>query len=127
MGLVEETPAVRLEWAVHRPRRPAGIGAWREVLAASAFGIVVDGEVARDQIDLFPIFVNKGCGREHSRRKTQQARAAAAPALFVEGTRKNFLLNPVWIAGWSRPSRAHVDTVEFEMGLVDRHRHTLVD
>src|SRR5206468_8515708 len=106
---------------VYGTRRPAGVGAWRKVFAASAFGVVADGEVARDQINLFPIFMDEGCGREYSRRKPQQAGATAAMAFLVEVARQDLLLDASRIAGRGRPASAHIDAVEFEMGLIDGH------
>src|SRR5215470_20331830 len=100
MGFVKQAARVRLEWAVHRAGRSAGISAWHEIFAASAFGIVADGEIARDQINLFPIFVDKGRRREHPGRKTQQTRAAAAPVPLVKRSRQDLLLNASRIAAW---------------------------
>src|SRR5580693_10362297 len=42
-------------------------------------------------------------------------------ALFVERARQDLLLDAGGIAGWRRPARTHIDAVEFEMRLVDRH------
>src|SRR6266567_2564023 len=99
MDLEEQAAAVRLERTVHGPGRTAGIGAGRKALAALAFGIVADGQIALDQVDLFPVFVNKGRGGEDLGRETQEARTAAAPALLVERAGEDLLLYPGRIAG----------------------------
>ena len=122
MGLIQQTPAIRFERAMHRAGGSAGISAGRKALAASAFGIVADGEVAGYQIDFFPIFVDEGCCGENARRKAQQACAAAPPVFLVERARQDLLLDAGRIAGRSRPSGVHIHRVEFEMGLVDGHR-----
>jgi len=85
-------------------------------------GIVADGEVAGDQVDFFPIFVDERCGRENARRKAQQACAGAAPVFLVERARENLLLDAGRIAGRRLPPGIHIDAVEFEMGLVDGHQ-----
>src|SRR5258708_15774356 len=69
MDLVEETAAVRPEGPMDRARRPAGIGAMREILAAPALGIAAHCQVALDQINLFPILMNERLRREHAGRK----------------------------------------------------------
>ena len=102
-------------------RRAAGIGAGGKTLAAPAFGIVADGQIARNQIDLLPIVVDEGCGREHPRRKPQEPGAAAIAALLVERAGQDLLFDAGGVAGWRLPARTHVEAVEFEMRLVDRH------
>src|SRR5271166_482699 len=118
VSFVEQTSVDRLEGAMHRAGGPAGIGAGGEVFPTSTFRIAADGEVARDQINLLPIFVDERRRREYPRLEAQQARAAAAPALLVERTSQDLLLDPGRIAGRCRPPRAHIDTVEFEMRLI---------
>jgi hypothetical protein len=46
MDFVEETAAVRLEWPMYSAGRSARISARWEALAAFAFGVVTDREVA---------------------------------------------------------------------------------
>src|ERR1700757_1782970 len=103
------------------PGRAAGIGARGKALAALPRGIVADRQIALDQIDLFPIFVDKRLRREPPRRKPQQAGSAAVASLFVERARQDLLLDAWGIARRRRPARTHIDAVEFEMRLVDRH------
>src|SRR5712671_1361539 len=121
MDLVEETAAVRPEGPMDRARRPAGIGAVREILATPALGIVAHRQVTLDQINLFPILMDERFRREYAGRKAQEAGAASASPLLVERAGQNLLLDAGRIAGRRRPPGAHVDAVEFEMGLVDGH------
>src|SRR5438874_6443637 len=72
VDLEQEAAAVRLEGAVHRAGRAAGIGVGREALAAFALGIVADRQIAVDEIHLFPILVDERLGREHARLEAQQ-------------------------------------------------------
>src|SRR5215469_12449267 len=102
--------------------RAAGIGAGWKALAALALGVVADRQIAFDKKDLLPIVMHKRLRREHPRRKAQKAGAAAAPVLFVERARQDFLLDAGGIAAWGRPTGIHLDAMEFEVGLVDRHR-----
>src|SRR5262249_54019672 len=115
MDLVEETAAVRFERAMNRAGRAAGIGSGGKALAALPHRIVADRQVAVDQVDLFPIFMDEGFGREDAGREPQQPRAAAAAPVLVERARQDLLLDAGWIAERRRPARAHVDAVEFEM------------
>src|SRR5215472_7390668 len=118
MDLVKQAAAIRFE----RPMDSAG----REFLAAIARSVVADREIALDQKDLFPIVVHKRLGREYARSKPQQAGAAAAALRLVEAARQDLLLDAGGVARRCRPPRAHVDTMEFEMGLVDGHWPTLL-
>src|SRR5260221_5223805 len=62
MDLEQGAAAVRLERPVRRAGRPAGIGALGEVLAALALGVVTDRQVAFEQVDLLPVFVDERRG-----------------------------------------------------------------
>src|ERR1700730_11210351 len=121
MDLVEETDAVRPEGPMDRARRPAGIGAVREILAAPALGIVAHRQVTLDQINLFPILMDERFRREHAGRKAQEAGAASASPVLVESAGQNLLLDAGRVAGRRRPPGTHVDAAEFEMGLIDGH------
>ena len=80
-------------------RRPAGIGVGLKRLAAFALGIVADGKVAAQQVDLFPIGMNEWFSGEDAGMETQKPRAAAVPVILIEGTGKNLLLDAVRITG----------------------------
>src|SRR5579859_1966465 len=121
MDLVEEAAAFRLEGAVRGAGRAAGIGAGGKALAAAALGVVADRQVARDEIDLFPIIVHEGRGREDAGLEPQEPGPAAAAPRLVEGAGENFLRDAGRIAGRRLPAPLHVHGVEFEMRLVDGH------
>src|SRR5713226_1487343 len=104
MDFEEQAAAVRLEGAVHGSGRPAGVSAGREALAPVPFGIAADRQIAFDQIDLFPIFVDKGRGGEHLGREAQEARAAAALAFLVERAGEDLLLDPGGITARGAPA-----------------------
>src|ERR1700733_14972663 len=97
--------------------RTAGIGTGPEILAAGAARIVADGEVALDQIDLFPIIVDEGLGRVDARLEAQEPCAAAGLLRLVERAGEALLLDARGIAGPSFPPGAHVEAVEFEVRL----------
>src|SRR4051794_11235841 len=112
MDLEQRAAAVRLERAVRRAGRPTRVGAGRKILAALALRIVAHGEVAVQQVDLFPIFVDEGIGGVDPRLEAQQARAAARPGFLVEAAGQDLLLDAGRIAGRRLPAAAGVDLVE---------------
>ena len=73
MDFEQQAAAVRFERAVYGAGRAAGIGAGREAFAALALGIVADGQIAVEEIHLFPIFVHERLGREHAGRFSRLA------------------------------------------------------
>src|ERR1700733_9302159 len=101
--------------------RPRGISVGLEGLAALALFVVADREIARDQINLFPIFVHERLGREDAGLEAQQPRARALLVFFVERTREDLLLNARGITGQRLPAARHVDGVKFLVFLVDGH------
>src|SRR6266851_422526 len=126
MDFEEQAAAVRLERTVHGPRRTAGIGARGKAFAPLAFRVVADRQIALDQVDLFPVFVNKGRGGEDMRRETQKARAAAAPARLIERAGEDLLLDPGGITGRGAPTGRHIDGMELAVRLVDLHLRLLL-
>src|SRR5579863_10607975 len=74
----------RLERSVPGAGRPRGIGVGLEGLATFALFVVADREIARNQINFFPIFVHERLGREDARLETQQPRTRALLVLLVE-------------------------------------------
>lgn len=95
----EQAAVDRLEGPMGRVRRAACIGVGRETLATLPLVVIADDQVARDQIDLFPILMGERRGRIDARRETQQPRARAAPVVFVQSAGQDLLLNPGGIAG----------------------------
>src|SRR5258706_2546459 len=107
----QRAAGVRLERAVHRAGRAAGIGAGREILAALALRIVADRQIAVHQIDLLPIFVDEGLGGVGAGLEPEQARAAAAAMLLVQAAGQDLLLDAGRVAGRRLPAGAGVDLV----------------
>src|ERR1700742_2124454 len=122
--LIEQAAFLRLERPMIGARRTAGVGRCGEGFAALAFGIVADGEVTRDQVDLFPVVVNERRGRVDARLEAQQPRTAAHLARLVEVAGEDLLLDAGGIAWRRHPSLVHVEAVKFEMRLVHRHHYT---
>jgi len=89
--------------------RAAGVCIRMKACAIPPLFIVADNEVARDQVNLFPILMNKGLGSENARLKAQKTSAASAFSPFIERPRKNFLLDALGIARWNDPSLGHVE------------------
>src|SRR5262245_29235360 len=121
VDFVEEATAVRLERAVIDARRAAGIGRRLEALAALALGVVADNQIARDEVDLFPVVVHERRGCVHPRIEAQKPRAAAHLAGLVEIAGQRLLLNAGGVARRREPAVVHVDALELEMWLVERH------
>src|SRR5439155_11293641 len=115
VNLEQQTAAVRLEGAVHRAGRPAGIGARRKTLAALPRRVVADCQIALDEIHLFPIIMHEGLGRVDAGLEAQQPRAAAVLLRLVERAGEDLLLDAGGIARRRLPAAAHVEPVEFEM------------
>src|SRR5262249_53559191 len=122
MDLEQGAATVRLERPVRRARWADGIGPFGEVLAAASVGIVADGQIALEQVDLLPVLVDERRGRVDPGLEAQQPRATAAACLLIETPRQDLLLDAVGIAGDLLPSRAGVDLVELLVLLGDRHR-----
>src|SRR5437773_10889004 len=108
MDFKQEAAAIRFEGAVDGAGRAAGVSAGRKAFAAAPLGIVTDGQVAVDQIDLLPVFVDKGGGGKDAGGKAQEPRPAAAALILVERAGEDLLLDPLGIAGRRRPAGAHV-------------------
>ena len=94
---------LRLEGAVIGPRRPRGIGIRREFRSAFTSLVVADRQIARDEIDLFPVIVDERLGRVDAGRETKQPRTRAALVVLIETAGQDFLLYARRIAGRSFP------------------------
>src|ERR1700730_6648104 len=121
MNLEQQAPALRLERSVLDAGRTAGVGRRFEWLAALALGVIADGEVARDEIDLFPMIVHEGRGGIDAGLEAQQPGATAHLSPLVEIARQDLLHDAGRIARGRRPARAHVKAMEFQVRLVHRH------
>src|SRR5262249_57626592 len=87
----QQAAGLGFERAMHRTRRAARIGAWSEGLAAASLGVVADGQVALDEINLFPVVMNERRGRKNAGGETQQSRAAASVLRLVETAAQDLL------------------------------------
>src|SRR5215475_6944021 len=121
MHFQQQAAGFRLERSVIRAGRPTGIGVGRKRLAPPTVSIVADDEVARNQINLLPVIVDEGSGRENAGCKSQQARARAAFGLLIERAGQDLLLNSLGVARRRLPAGAHVKGVELSMLLVHGH------
>jgi hypothetical protein len=77
--------------------RAACIGRGREGFAALAPRVVADNEIARDEIDFFPVVVHERHRGVDARIETQKAGAAAHLSRFVQITGEDFLADAGWI------------------------------
>src|SRR5277367_4398380 len=98
-----------------------GVGVGLERRAALPARVVADGEVAGDEVDLFPVFVDEGLLGVDAGLEAEEPRAAAALRLLVESAGEDLLLDAGGITRQRLPPRAHVDGVELVMGLGDGH------
>src|SRR4051812_27600857 len=117
----EQAAVDRLERPMRRMRRAACIGIGREALASLSLVVVADDQVARDQIDLLPIFMRERRGRVDARRETEQSRTRPATVFFIQSAGEYLLLNPGWVANRSFPAAVHVQCVELVVLFIDRH------
>src|SRR5215467_3145147 len=121
MHFQQQAAGFRLERSVIRAGRPTGVGVGRKRLAPLTFSVVADDEVARNQINLLPVIVDEGSGREDTWCKSQQARARAAFGLLIERAGQDLLLNSLGVARRRLPAGAHVEGVELPMLFVHGH------
>src|SRR6476469_6369080 len=91
VDLQQHAAVRRLEWPVIDARRTAGITMLRIGNAVVAVLVAAYNEVAGNDVDLFPIFVNEGPGREDSRGKAQQARARAGLVHLIQVTGEDLM------------------------------------
>src|SRR5271168_3453079 len=122
MDLEQGAAAVRLERPMRCAGRSAGIGALGKILAAAALRVVADRQIALEQIDLLPIFMDERGGGVNAGLEAQQPRPAAAVVRLVEAAGQDLFLDARRIARDGLPARGGVDLVEFLVLLADRHR-----
>jgi hypothetical protein len=92
--------------AVIDPGRANGVGVVAKLLAALSVRIVADDQIAGEQKNLFPVLMDEWCGRERAGLDAQQARAIAAPVVFIECAGDDFLFEAWRIAGPGSASRS---------------------
>src|SRR3954447_3051668 len=117
VDLVEDAAAARGERAMVDAGRPAGVRRRETLLAAFALLIVAHDEVALHHVDLFPVVVDEGHGRERACIDLEKARAASLLRLLVQIGGEDLLPEARWIARRALPAGAEVDLYEFEMLL----------
>ena len=69
------------------PGRATGVGVRLERFPAAPVFVIADGQVAGDQINLFPIVVHEGLCRVDTGVKSQEPGPAAALPIFIQGAR----------------------------------------
>jgi len=109
VDLQQQTTLFRFEWPVVYAGRPAGVSIRLKACAIPPVLIIAHYKVAGDQVNLLPVVMYKGLGRENAGLKTQEAGTRATPGLFIEFSGKNFLFDAAGITGWSNPSLGHVE------------------
>src|SRR5262245_18891020 len=88
--------------------------------------VVPDDEVARDEIDLFPIVVDERLRRIHAGREAEVACPVAALLFLVEKTREYLLMNALRVSRRRLPALAGVGLEKFLVFLVDSHLRTSI-
>ena len=121
MHFQQQTAVDGLERSVGCVRRPACVGVGWKALAAFSLFIVADDQIARDEINLFPVFMRERRSGVDARFETQQSRTRAAPIGFVQPAGKNLLLNSRRITRRDFPAAVHVQRVKLVMLLIDWH------
>src|SRR5262249_54884658 len=93
MYFEQQATALGFERAMWRAWWPARIGVGTEADATVAVLIVTDDQIARQQIDLLPVFVHERLHRVHAGREAQMAGSMTALRLLVEEAREDLLLD----------------------------------
>jgi hypothetical protein len=109
VDLEQQTTFFGFEWSVVYAGRTAGVGVGLKAGAIPSVLIIAHDQVARNQVNLLPIVMYKGPGRENAGLETQEPSTRATPGLFIEFSGKNFLFDTAGITRWSYPSVGHVE------------------
>src|SRR3954470_16451299 len=119
VDLVEDAAAVRSERTVVHARRPAGVGGREALLAAFAFLVVADDEIALHYVDLLPMVMHERLGGEGAGVDLEQARAAAFLRLLVQVRGEDLLPEPLRVTLRSLPAarQVHFDELQVLLGL----------
>src|ERR1700674_4745483 len=118
MNLVERATLLRAERTMERPRGSTGVGGRLEGFSALPLIVTPHGQIAGEQVHLFPMIVHEGCGRVRSGLKAQQPRATSHLVALVEVARQDFLLDGGRIALHRLPAGTHVQAMKFEVWFV---------
>src|SRR6185295_1266006 len=101
------------------------VGMGSEFLAAVTVRIAADNQLARHEVDLFPVFVHEGHRGVDARMEAQVARAKSGSLLLAERAGEDLLLDAGRVARRHFPAPIQVDGVELLVFLVDRHLSSL--
>ena len=121
MQLEQEAPRFGLERAVSGTWGPACVGVRTVFRSAPAFLVIADDQIARYEVNLFPVVVHERLGGVYARRKAQVTRAKAALVLLVDRTRQNLLLDALRITRWHLPVLREIDGVKLLVLLGNGH------
>src|SRR5712691_11367285 len=124
MQLEQQAAFLRLERPVQRARRAACIGVGTESDAALAFLVVAHDQIARNEVDLFPVVMHERFRGMDARREAQVASAKAALVFFVEKSGEHLLLDSRRVAGQVFPALVEVHFVELLVLFLNRHERS---
>src|SRR6266571_2693680 len=124
MQLEQQAALVRLERPVQRARRAACIGVRTEPGAALAFLVVAHDQIARNEVDLFPVVMHEGFRGMDARREAQVASAKTALVFFVKKSCEHLLLDSRRVAGQVFPALVEVHFVELLVFFLNRHERS---
>jgi len=84
-------------------------------IALTTFSLLVisNCQIAGDQKNLFPIFVDERLCSVDPRIEAKKARTRSSLIFFIQSSRQNFLLDAGGIARWHFPATGHIECVEF--------------
>jgi hypothetical protein len=122
MRLEQIAAGLRRERAVVDARRTDAVGGTFELLAASAICVRATDQVALDEEDLFPIFMNEWDGRKRAGLDAQNPRPVADPVLLVEGAGQDPLREAGRIAWNLLKTLFEIEGREFHVALVVAHQ-----
>src|SRR5215831_7189670 len=102
---------------MHSTRWATGIGRCHEACTAITVCVVAHDQIAGQEINFFPVIMDKGCGRVFARCETEEACAASGLARLIEVAGQDLLLDSRGITRRRSPTFVEVDREKFEMRL----------
>src|SRR5580700_5424884 len=111
VNLEQNATCLRFERTVPRARRPASVGVRRKAFAVAPVLVVPYDQVAREHVDLFPVFVDEGLSGEGTRGNAHEPRARASLVGFVEMARQDLVLHPRRISGNRLPAFTEIQSI----------------